>query len=104
MEPVVPTLTKVRAPMAASSSTAIAVDGEPMPVEQTEIGRPSSSPVYMVYSRFWGDQPRPIEQSGNWFAAPRSARQQHGLAHIAGTASDVVLGRGHGRHEYAGTV
>src|ERR1700736_5975838 len=42
----------VFAPIAASSSTAIAVEGEPIPVEQTETIRPLSSPVYVVYSRF----------------------------------------------------
>src|SRR3989442_10644787 len=42
----------VVAPIAASSSMAMAVDGEPMPVEQTETARPSSSPVYVTYSRF----------------------------------------------------
>ena len=37
----VPTRTNVSTPTAASSSTAMAADGEPMPVEQTVSGRPS---------------------------------------------------------------
>jgi hypothetical protein len=45
IDPVVPTRMKVVAPMAASSSTAIAVDGDPIPVEQIETMRPPSSPV-----------------------------------------------------------
>src|SRR5258708_39104191 len=41
----------VVAPIAASSSTAMAVGGEPMPVEQTETARPSRAPVYVTCSR-----------------------------------------------------
>lgn len=41
--PVVPIRRKVRMPSCASSSTAIEVDGPPIPVEQTITGLPSSS-------------------------------------------------------------
>jgi len=43
--PAVPTLMKVSAPMRASSSTAIAAEGQPIPVEVTETRTPSTSPV-----------------------------------------------------------
>src|ERR1700724_3753785 len=48
---------KVVAPIAASSSTAIAVEGEPMPVEQTETagspGRRTTSPTSPGLQRMW---------------------------------------------------
>ena len=44
-DPAVPTRMKVSAPMRASSSTAIAAEGQPMPVEVTETLIPSTSPV-----------------------------------------------------------
>ncbi|MDA1387815.1 hypothetical protein O2L01_22675 [Glycomyces lechevalierae] len=41
IEPQVPTRTKVSTPACISSSTAIAVEGPPMPVEHTRTGCPS---------------------------------------------------------------
>ena len=46
-----PTRTRVWAPMVQSSSTAIAAEGPPMPVEVTLTATPSSVPVQVVYSR-----------------------------------------------------
>jgi hypothetical protein len=42
--PVVPTRRNVRTPSCASSSTAIDVDGPPMPVEHTTIGASPARP------------------------------------------------------------
>jgi hypothetical protein len=49
--PVVPTRRNVRTPSCASSSTAIDVDGPPMPVEHTTTGVPPVQPSQLVYSR-----------------------------------------------------
>ncbi len=43
--PQLPTRTSVRAPALTSSSTAIAAEGPPMPVEVTLTGTPSRLPV-----------------------------------------------------------
>ena len=43
--PHVPTLTSRRAPSWISSSNTMPADGQPMPVDCTEIGRPSNVPV-----------------------------------------------------------
>ena len=45
MPPQVPQRMKVSAPMAVSSSMAMAAEGPPMPVEQTLTRSPSSVPV-----------------------------------------------------------
>ena len=42
MAPQVPTRMNVSAPMAMSSSSALAVEGPPAPVEQAEMGPPSA--------------------------------------------------------------
>src|SRR5919204_4868477 len=49
--PHVPIRTNVVAPTRASSSIAIAVDGQPIPVEVHEIGTPLYVPVNVTYSR-----------------------------------------------------
>ncbi|CAB4668249.1 unannotated protein [freshwater metagenome] len=41
----------VSAPTIANSSTAIAADGQPIPVEVTDTFSPSRYPVYVTYSR-----------------------------------------------------
>ena len=51
--PDVPTRMNVSAPAPTSSSTAIAVDGQPIPVEVAATGTPSSVPVQVTYSRCW---------------------------------------------------
>ena len=48
--PEVPSLTNVLAPTFANSSTAIAVDGHPIPVDVTETERPLYKPVIVLYS------------------------------------------------------
>ena len=48
--PQVPTLIKVSAPHLTSSSSAIADEGPPIPVEVTETFTPSKYPVYVTYS------------------------------------------------------
>jgi hypothetical protein len=45
MLPDVPTLTSIVAPQRISSSTAIAAEGQPMPVDVTDTGAPFQSPV-----------------------------------------------------------
>ncbi|CSB44598.1 Uncharacterised protein [Vibrio cholerae] len=47
-----PTRKKVRTPNCANSSTAIDVEGPPIPVEHTTTDCPSSSARYTVYSRW----------------------------------------------------
>jgi hypothetical protein len=49
--PDVPTRMKVSAPILISSSTAMAADGQPIPVETTLTRSPSSVPVQVSYSR-----------------------------------------------------
>ena len=49
--PQVPTRIKVFTPTAASSSTAIADEGPPMPVEHTVTVSPRSVPFHILYSR-----------------------------------------------------
>ena len=49
--PQVPMRMNVSAPHLTSSSTAIAVEGHPMPVEQHETLMPSTVPVNVRYSR-----------------------------------------------------
>ena len=52
MAPHVPTRMNVSAPMAMSSSSALAVDGPPAPVEHAEMGPPSTRrPVNVTCSR-----------------------------------------------------
>jgi len=52
MAPQVPTRMNVSVPIAMSSSSALAVEGPPAPVEQAEIGPPSRSvPVKVTCSR-----------------------------------------------------
>ena len=51
MPPLVPTRINVSAPHITSSSTAIAAEGPPIPVEHTLTFSPSRYPVYTVYSR-----------------------------------------------------
>jgi hypothetical protein len=50
--PQVPMPMNVVAPTQASASSAIAVDGQPIPVEQHVIGAPLYVPVWVTYSRF----------------------------------------------------
>ena len=50
--PEVPILTNVEAPTLANSSMAIAVEGQPIPVEVTVTGLPLYSPVIVLYSLF----------------------------------------------------
>ena len=50
MAPEVPNLTKVFAPIFANSSTAIAADGHPIPVDVTLTGLPLYVPVTVLYS------------------------------------------------------
>lgn len=50
--PEVPTRIKVSAPDLKSSSIAIALEGQPIPVEVTETATPLKEPVYVTYSRF----------------------------------------------------
>ncbi len=50
--PHVPIRMNVVAPTRASSSSAIEVDGAPMPVDVHEIGVPLYVPVQVTYSRF----------------------------------------------------
>src|SRR5262245_31003596 len=50
-EPQVPIRMNVVAPTRASSSSAIAVDGAPIPVDVQEIGTPRYTPVWVTYSR-----------------------------------------------------
>ena len=52
IEPVVPTRRNVLTPSWPSSSTAMEVDGPPMPVEQTTAGRPPRVTSADVNSRF----------------------------------------------------
>ena len=52
MAPQDPTRMKVSTPTRASSSTAMAAEGLPMPVDVTEIGTPSTVPVAVRYSRW----------------------------------------------------
>ena len=52
--PEVPTLIKVSAPSLANSSTAIAVEGPPIPVEVTDTCVPWTLPVYVLCSLFSG--------------------------------------------------
>ena len=52
MPPQVPVRTKVSAPMAASSSMAMAAEGPPMPVEHTVTFSPRRVPVQTLNSRF----------------------------------------------------
>jgi hypothetical protein len=47
-----PTRMRVSAPTRANSSTAMAAEGEPIPVDVTDIGVPSSVPVAVRYSRW----------------------------------------------------
>ena len=51
--PQVPMRIMVRTPVWYSSSTPMAVEGPPMPVDMTSTGSPSSLPSQVVYSRFW---------------------------------------------------
>ena len=51
--PDVPILTKVLAPILANSSTAIAVEGHPIPVEVTDTDLPLYFPVIVLYSLLW---------------------------------------------------
>lgn len=62
MAPVVPMRRKVRIPSWASSSTAMEVDGPPMPVEQMITALPSISPRQVVNSMMAGQVHRVIQQ------------------------------------------
>ena len=53
MPPQVPTRISVRTPVWHNSSTPMAVEGPPMPVDMTSTFSPSRLPSQVVYSRFW---------------------------------------------------
>jgi len=69
----------------------MAVDGDPMPVEQTDIG----GELAVASDQLW-----PVEEARDALAAPGVTWQQDSLADVPRPASYVVLRLGHGRQQF----